>query len=55
MHIRRDRTEKVIRFAVSDVSRADCLLDFSWDEEFLEFGGQGGGAGGDVKVSNYQY
>jgi len=37
--VRGDRTEKVVCFAVCNVSSADCLLDFAWDEEFLEFRG----------------
>jgi len=51
--VRGDRTEKVISFAVGDVSSADCLLDLPWDEELLEFGGQGRGTRRDVKVSDY--
>ena len=48
-----DGTKKVVSFAVGDVPSANCLLDFAWDEELLEFGGQGGGARRDVNVSDY--
>ena len=53
MDVRGDGTEKVVSFAVGDVPSADCLLDFAWDEELLEFGGKGWGATRDVKVSDY--
>jgi hypothetical protein len=54
VNIRRDGTEKVVCFAVGDVACTYRLLDFSWDEKFFKFCGQGGCAGGDVQVSYYE-
>jgi hypothetical protein len=54
VNIRGYRAEKVVCFAIGDVSCADCLLDFPWDQEFLEFCGKGGRARRDVEVSYYE-
>ena len=51
MDVGGDGAEKVVCFAVGDVSCADCLLDFSRHEEVFEFCGKGGSAGGDVDIS----
>jgi hypothetical protein len=52
VNVRGDRTQKVVRFPVCDVSGTDDLLDFTWHEEFFEFRRERCCAGRNVKVTN---
>jgi hypothetical protein len=52
VHVSCDRPQIVVRFTIADIASAKDLLDFSWDEKFLEFGGQVVGSVGDVKIAN---
>ena len=36
MHVSRDGPQIVVRFTVANVASAKDLLDFSWNEKFLE-------------------
>lgn len=36
IHIRRNRAQVIVRLLVTDIARADDLLDFSGNEELLE-------------------
>jgi hypothetical protein len=52
MHVSRDGPQIVVRFSVANVAGAKYLLDFSWNEKFLELGGQVVDSMGDVKIAD---
>jgi hypothetical protein len=54
VHIRRDGPELVIGLAVTEVTRAEGLLDLARDQELGESRGQVGGPVRDVKVANHK-
>jgi hypothetical protein len=52
VHISRDGPQIIIRFTVANISSAKNLLDFSWNEKFLELGWEVVDSMGDMKIAN---
>jgi hypothetical protein len=52
VHVSCDGPQIVVRFTVANIAGAKYLLDFSWNEKFLELGGQVMDSMGDMKVAD---
>jgi hypothetical protein len=52
VHVCCNGPQIVVRFTVANIASAEDLLDFSWNEKFLELGGQVVGSMGDMKVTD---
>jgi hypothetical protein len=52
VHVSRDGPQIVVRFTVANIAGAKDLLDFSWNEKFLELGREVMNSMGDMKIAN---
>jgi len=52
VHVSRDGPQIVVCFTVANIAGAKDLLDFSWNEKFLELGRQVMNSMGDMKIAD---
>jgi hypothetical protein len=52
VHISCDGPQIVVRFTVANIAGAKYLLNFSWNEKFLELGGEVVDSMGDMKITD---